>query len=432
MDCKCNIGIGIIPLTEGEDGRRGLAGSKTAVALGEKDRERLERLARMRTAQAQTVTRARILLLRDSGETLVSIAERVGLAVNSVRLCVTKYLEGGVERALSDGARSGRPREIDDADRAFVVDLACQRPADLGYAAELWTNDLLTAHVRKVAEAAGHPRLATVATGSVHNILADAQIKPHKMAYYCERRDPNFKAKMHNVLLLYKQLSFRFDEDGNLIPWEEGQEVHVLSYDEKPGIQAVANTAPDLRPEAGGAGDAGGAGGRGTVGRDYEYGRLGTLSLLASIDLPAGEATPLAGETHKSSDYVEFLKILDGKYPKGDLIRIVLDNVSVHTSAETRRYLATVPGRFEFVFTPRHGSWLNLVEGFFSKMTRQMLRGIRVSSKDELKERILRYFKEVNAEPVVYRWKWNLSDVDPTTEELVVDTLLPDGAGKAS
>ena len=135
-------------------------------------------------------------------------------------------------------------------------------------------------------------------------------------------------------------------------------------------------------------------------------------------------------ETHKSSDYVEFLKILDGKYPKGDLIRIVLDNVSVHTSAETRRYLATVPGRFEFVSAPRHGSWLNLVEGLFSKMTRQMLRGIRVSSKDELKERILRYFKEVNAEPVVYRWKWNLSDVDPTAEELVVDTLLSDGADR--
>ena len=403
-----------------------MAGSKTAVTLGAEDRERLERLARMRTAQAQVVTRARILLLRDSGETLVSIAEKVGLAVNSVRLCVTKYLEGGVERALSDGARSGRPREIDDADRAFVVDLACQRPADLGYAAELWTNDLLTAHVRKVAEAAGHPRLATVATGSARDILADAQIKPHKMAYYCERRDPNFKVKMHNVLLLHEQLSLRFDEDGNLIPWEEGQEIHVLSYDEKPGIQAIANTAPDLRPEADDAG------GRGTVRRDCEYRRLGTLSLLASIDLLTGEATPLVSETHKSSDYVAFLRILDGRYPKGDLIRIVLDNVSVHTSAETRRYLATVPGRFEFVSAPRHGSWLNLVEGFFSKMTRQMLRGIRVSSKDELRERILRYFKEVNADPVVYRWKWNLSDIDPTTEGLVVDTLLPDGADKAS
>ena len=400
-----------------------MAGSKTTVALGERDREMLERLARMRTAQAQTVTRARILLLRDSGETLVSIAERVGLAVNSVRLCVTKYLEGGVERALSDGARSGRPREIDDADRAFVVDLACQRPADLGHSAELWTNDLLWAHAGKVAEAAGHPRLATVATGSVHDILADAQTEPHKMAYYCERRDPNLEAKTRDVLLLHEQLPFRFDEDGHSVPWEKGQEARVPPHDEKPDTRDAHEHCPGLRPVAGG---------RGTVGRDYEHGRLGTLSLLASIDLPAGEATPLAGETHKSSDYVEFLKILDGKYPKGDLIRIVLDNVSVHTSAETRRYLATVPGRFEFVSAPRHGSWLNLVEGLFSRMTRQMLRGIRVSSKDEPEERILRYLEEVNAESVVYRWKWNLSDVDPTTEELVVDTLLPDGAGKAS
>lgn len=395
-----------------------MTGSKTAVSLGAEERGRLERVARMRTEQAQVVTRARILLLRDSGETIPAIADKAGLAVNSVRLCIAKYLEGGVERALYDDARSGRPREIDDADRAFVVDLACQRPADLGYAAELWTNDLLTAHVRKLAEAAGHPRLATVATGTVHNILADAQLKPHKMSYYCERRDPDFGPKMHNVLLLYRQVSMRFDEDGNLIPWEEGREVHVVSYDEKPGIQAIANTAPDLRPEPGVAG--------GAVSRDAEYRRLGTLSLLAGIDLLTGEAVPLVSDTHKSSDYVEFLKILDAKYPEGDLVRIVLDNVSVHTSAETRRYLKTVPGRFEFVFTPKHGSWLNLVEGFFSKMTRQMLRGIRVSSKDELKERIYRYFDEVNAEPVVYRWKWNLSDIDPDKEELAVETLLPE------
>ena len=151
------------------DGRHNLAGSKTTVALGERDRERLERLARMRTAQAQTAARARILLLRDSGETLVSIAERVGLAADSVRLCAARCLEGGVEHAPSDGARSGRPREIDDADRAFVVDLACQRPADLGHSAEPRASDLLTAHAGKVAEAAGHPRLATVATGSARH-----------------------------------------------------------------------------------------------------------------------------------------------------------------------------------------------------------------------------------------------------------------------
>ena len=107
-------------------------------------------------------------------------------------------------------------------------------------------------------------------------------------------------------------------------------------------------------------------------------------------------------------------------------------DVSARTSAETRRYLATVLGRFEFVSAPRHGSRPDLVEGLLSRMTRQMLHGIRVSSKDEPEERILRYFREADAEPVVCRWRWNLSDVDPTAEELVVDTLLPDGAGKAS
>lgn len=97
------------------------------------------------------------------------------------------------------------------------------------------------------------------------------------------------------------------------------------------------------------------------------------------------------------------LKILDKKYPKGDKIRIVLDNLKVHTSEETRKYLATVSGRFDFVFTPKHGSWLNMVEGFFSKMTKQMLRGIRVSSKEELTDRIYLYFDEINEEPVVFR-----------------------------
>jgi transposase len=247
---------------------------------------------------------------------------------------------------------------------------------------------------------------------TVHRILDEAEVKPFRIRYYCERRDPEFEGKMHNVLLVYKQLSMQFDEDGNLVPQDGGEVVHVLSYDEKPGIQAVATTSDDLMPDAG----------HGARMRDYEYRRRGTLSLLAGIDLQTGEAIPLVSETHNSGDYVAFLKILDAKYPKGDKIRLVLDNLRVHTSQETRRYLATVPGRFEFVFTPKHGSWLNMVEGFFGKMTKQMLRGIRVESKEELKERIYRYFEEVNREPVVYRWKYRLEDVD-VSEDVVVDTL---------
>lgn len=220
---------------------------------------------------------------------------------------------------------------------------------------------------------------------------------------------------MHNVLLVYKQLSMQFDEDGNFIPWpEDGERIHILSYDEKPGIQAIATTSPDLMPKPG----------NGTVLRDYEYRRLGTLSLLAGIDLQTGEAIPLIRESHNSADYIDFLKILDAKYPKGDKIRLVLDNLKVHTSEATKEYLATVPGRFEFVFTPKHGSWLNMVEGFFSKMTKQMLRGIRVRSKQELADRIYKYFEEVNADPVVFHWKYKMDDID-VSEELHVETLIP-------
>ena len=158
--------------------------------------------------------------------------------------------------------------------------------------------------------------------------------------------------------------------------------------------------------------------------RDYEYKRLGTISLLAGLDLQTGEAIPLVSDTHVSKDYIEFLKKLDGKYPKGDKIRLVLDNLKVHSSEETRKYLMTVPGRFEFVFTPKHGSWLNLIEGFFSKMTRQMLKGIRVKSKDELVQRIYKYFEEINKEPVVFHWKYRLDEVNEK-EEIKCETLLP-------
>lgn len=160
-------------------------------------------------------------------------------------------------------------------------------------------------------------------------------------------------------------------------------------------------------------------GDNGVIMCDYEYERLGTMSLPAGIDLQTGEAIPLVSDAHTSDDYIAFLKILDGKYPKDDKIRLVLDNLKVLSAVKVQEYLNTIPGRFEFVFTPKHASWLNLVEGFFSKMTKQMLKGIRVNSKQELCDRIYKYFGEVNEVPVVYHWTWNLDDIDPTDEVTV-------------
>lgn len=381
--------------------------------LSSEDRDYLEQQTRARTIQAQTVNRARILLLKADGLSVADIADKVGLNRKSVMLCIEKYVAGGVENALFDAPGRGRNPEISDEEKAWIINIACQKPTAFGYSAETWTYARLTSHINTTAEAAGYTRLSTVHKSTVRNILDDAEIKPYRIRYYCENRDPEFESKMHNILLVYKQLSFQFDEDGHFIPWEDDEEVvHVLSYDEKPGIQAIATTAEDLLPDDN----------HSTISRDYEYKRLGTLSLLAGIDLQTGEAIPLVSETHTSKDYIEFLRILDAKYPAGDKIRLVLDNLAVHTSEETRKYLATVPGRFEFVFTPKHGSWLNMVEGFFSKMTKQMLRGIRVKSKQELADRIYRYFEEVNAEPVIFHWKYKLDDID-ISEEPSVETL---------
>ena len=385
----------------------------SVITLSDEDRSYLETQTKARTIQAQTVMRARILLLKADGLSIDAIADKVDMNRKSIMLCINKYLEGGVENALFDAPGRGRNAEITDDEKAWIISIACQKPVDLGYSAEVWTRAILTKHINKFAEEAGHIRLSTVSQSKVRTILEEADIKPNKITYYCENRDPDFDQKMHNVLLVYKQLSLQFDENGQLLPLEEdGQVVHVLSYDEKPGIQAIANTSEDLLPDES----------HRNISRDYEYKRLGTVALLAGIDLQTGEAIPLVRDRHSSKEYVEFLSLLDAKYPKGDKIRLVLDNLKVHTSEETRKYLAKVPGRFEFVFTPKHGSWLNLVEGFFSKLTRQFLKGIRVKTKEELVERIYKYFEEVNDEPVVYHWKYKLDEIDPD-EEIQVETL---------
>lgn len=383
----------------------------SSIELSNEEREYLKLQTRARTIQAQTVTRARILLLRADSVSIDAIADKVGLNRCSVMLCLKKFKEGGIENALFDAPGRGRNAEITDEEKAWIINIACQKPIDFGYAAETWTYAKLTSHINKTAEAAGYTRLSTIHKSTVNTILDEADIKPHKITYYCENRDPDFDSKMHNVLLVYKQLEMQFDESGKLIISEDTP-IHVLSYDEKPGIQAIATTSDDLMPDEK----------HSTINRDYEYKRLGTLSLLAAIDLQTGEAIPLVRDKHSSMEYIEFLKLLDDKYPKGDKLRIVLDNLKVHTSEATRKYLATVPGRFEFVFTPKHGSWLNMVEGFFSKMTRQMLRGIRVKSKEELTNRIYRYFAEINEEPIVFHWKYNFDDID-VSEEIIVDTL---------
>jgi transposase len=305
-----------------------------------------------------------------------------------------------VEAALGELPRPGKPRQLPDDALAWVQNCACQKPKDPGYSYELWTYKLLGAHVRIHCVAAGHPALQNLSRSKLHKILRQGELRPHKIRYNVEKRDPAFDVKMANVLHVYKEV-----EIVNEYALANGVRqlcTVTISYDEKPGIQALAVTTPDRPPMAGQYS---------SHLRDYEYVRLGTVSLLAGLDLHTGKVVEIVSDTHKSADFISFLKKLDETYSGQQKIRLVLDNHSAHISKETRHYLDSVPQRFSFVFTPKHGSWLNLIEIQFSKMARTMLRAIRVASKQELVDRIHQYFEEINADPVVFRWKYKMDEM---------------------
>jgi len=376
------------------------AKQRKALCFTPEDLQRLIRLRRSRSEERRKVLRASILLDALEGLSDQVVADKNGVNRNTVVLCISKCLQFGLEAALNDFQRPGKPAQLTDDAKAWVLQLACQKPKDLGYSYELWTYQLLTQHIRQQCVSAGYPSLQKLSRSKLHHLLKTAELRPHKVRYYVEKRDPNFEPKMANVLHVYKEVEI--SNEGLMQGRLKELPMVTLSYDEKPGIQALANVSPEKPPVP----DQ-----QASLLRDYEYVRHGTLSLLAGIDLHTGQVTALVSDTHNSKDFIEFLTKLDQAYPPHQIIRLVLDNHSAHISKETKSYLGTKPQRFQFVFTPTHGSWLNLIEVFFSKLTRSMLRELRVASKSELADRLRQYIRELNAAPVVFRWKYKMDEI---------------------
>jgi transposase len=310
--------------------------------------------------------------------------------------CINKAIAYGVMQGLKALPGRGVKRVITDDGKSWVLSIACDKPASYGYSYATWTYSLLRDYIRDHCREAGFDFFQKIDKGVLNGILSQGNIKPHKISYYLERRDDEFDVKMANILQVYKEISLI--NQGGIGSIEQT----TLSYDEKPGIQAIKNIAPQLQPVAGKYQ---------ALKRDHEYKRLGTVSLLAGIDLHTGIVIPLVCERHWSREFIEFLTKVDKQYPSGWKIRIILDNHSAHVSKETTNWLLSKPGRFEFVFTPKHGSWLNMIEMFFSKIARSFLRYIRVDSKKELIDRIYQGIKEINQEPVVFRWKYKMDEV---------------------
>ena len=378
-----------------------MAAWRRAIELSLKDAEveKLRSMAQSRTEPASRVERAQILLAYRENPSFYAVARMLGLHHQTVQRYVERAVAQGPMSALDDRPHPGKEPIITLEAKAWLRSLACRKAKDLGYPHELWTTRLLTRHAREQGPAEGHACLRNLAQGTVVKILNEEQIKPHKVRYYLEQRDPEFAKKMADVLCVYRRVKI-LKKAAVAAKNTASDPVAIISYDEKPGIQAIATTAPDLPPQPGV---------HATFARDHEYKRHGTISLLAGIDLVSGKIHALVKDRHRSREFIEFLKLVDSAYPTETAIHLILDNHSAHISKETRTWLAAQPaGRFEFTFTPKHGSWLNLVEGFFSKLARSVLRHIRVTSKQELKDRLIAAIDYFNQDPIVHTWNYNL------------------------
>jgi transposase len=361
--------------------------------LSEEQRVQLKELSKSLKAPLREVQRAKVLLLYSDEHTIKEIQKQTGISRPTIYKCIDKALGAGAEAGLKDYFHRPFDPLITESAKAWIINLACTKPKDHGLAAELWTLSELAKFTRKHAPNDGYKCLARAVKAAIWRILDANSIRPHKVKYYLEKRDPEFEKKMQEILMVYEEINLQNDQ---LVGKDTLPSIVTVSVDEKPGVQAIKAVAPDLSPKSGK---------HANWGRDYEYKRLGTVSLLGALDLHSGKIIAQVHDRHRSIEFISLLKELDQYYPLESTIRVILDNHSAHISKETMKYLASRPGRFVYVHTPKHGSWLNLIESAFSKMARSFLRHIRVESKEELKARILKGIKEFNDTPVVYRWK---------------------------
>ena len=277
-----------------------MAGWRRAVdlAMTAEEIETLTALSRSRTEAARHVERAQMLLAYRQQRSFFAVGQRLGVHHQTVQRCVERALAYGALAALDDRPRPGKEPTITPEAKAWLVSLACDKAKEHGYPHELWTTRLLARHARERGPAAGHECLAHLVQGTVCKILGQEDIKPHKVRYYLERRDAEFEQKMAQVLCVYREVQVL--KKAAAKSKKLAKSAAIVSYDEKPGIQVIATTAPDLPPCA----EAFMRPSRAITSNK----RHGTLSLLAGIDLLTGKVYALVRDRHRSREFIEFLK----------------------------------------------------------------------------------------------------------------------------
>ncbi len=338
------------------------------------------------------------------------ISKDLNVNRGTVYKCIDKALAGGIDFGLKDKPHGSEP-SISPMEKAWVISLACTKPKEYGYPEEVWSYSLLVKHIRKHAVKKGYNRLKKAYKSTIWRILNERDIRPDKIKYYLDRRDEEFEEKMSIIILVYLHVYFQNKQLAADDSSSKKLKIVTISYDEKPGIQALKTLAPDLPPVPGKYE---------SIARDHQYKRLGTLSIRSGLDLHSGHVFTQVHDLHRSREFISFLEELDAYYDEDQRIRLLLHNHSIHTSKETMAYLSTRPNRCCLIISPEHCSWLNIIETLFSKMARTFLKVIRVDSKEGFRERVLQWVDNLNEEPVVHRWmNFNIkSEADPASQTI--------------
>jgi transposase len=338
-------------------------------------RRAMHALARSRTEPAQVVERAAIVVLAAAGVSNAEIGRRVGCSVQTVRKWRRRFSKTPTLAALNDQPRSGRPAKVAASDRAALIKLACNRPKDSTFR-NVWSlRGLRSALLDDVGR--------TLSVSEIGRVLRAAEIRPHRMKVWLHSPDPEFRPKVKRIADLYL----------NPPPGS-----HVVCVDEKPGMQVLERKHPTRLSTAG-------ADGR----EDFEYIRHGTKTLIAALDVATGKVFGQVRDQRTAKDLVEFMDALAERYPTDD-VYVVWDNLNIHLDGKERRWTAFNErhgGRFHFVHTPIHASWVNQIEIWFSILQRRVLRRASYKSTGQLAWRVLGFigrYNRVEARP--FRWKF--------------------------
>ncbi|MCF8351412.1 MAG: IS630 family transposase [Bacteroidales bacterium] len=327
------------------------------------EKQELLTMSRSRKLEKRYVERADVILYSDQGLSMEEIVSKTGLSKPVVNKWRQRFRENGIS-GLKDAPRSGKPRTITPEQQAMVIEKACTKP-DGGYTN--WSQE-------RIAKEVG------ISQSKVFQILKQADIKPHKIEYWCGKsKDPEFVEKMMNIVGLY------------MSPPENAL---VICVDEKTQIQALDRTQPELPLRQGNP-----------KRQTATYKRNGTVSLIAALAVHTGEITAKTIKSNNVENFLKFLKSLDRKY-RNKKLHIIADNLSVHKHKDVKKWLES-KRKIQLHYTPTYSSWLNQVEIWFNILTKDVVKGGIWQSSEQLASQLMEYIKTYNstrAKP--FRWTY--------------------------